>query len=82
MEDSSQESFQGSQLPTLHKGCSYGFSLKCNLTWKEYNRKNTGDNPLYPSSYKPSYLSPQQTKTHGEHKIFWCILLQWPVNMP
>ena len=25
MENSSQERFQGSQLPILHKGCSYGF---------------------------------------------------------
>ena len=39
MEDFSQESFQGSQLPILHKGCSYGFSLKCPLTWKEYNKE-------------------------------------------
>ena len=27
MEDSFQEIFQGSQLPILHKGCSYGYSL-------------------------------------------------------
>ena len=27
------------------------------LTWKEYNRRNTGSNPLYPSSYKPPYFS-------------------------
>ena len=28
MEDSSQESFQGSQLPILHNGCSYGYKRK------------------------------------------------------
>ena len=38
MEDSSQESFQGSQLPILDKGCSYGFSL-IPLTGKQYKMK-------------------------------------------
>ena len=38
MEDYSQESFQGSKLPILHKGCSYGFSL-IPLTWKQYEMK-------------------------------------------
>ena len=36
--DYSQESFQGSKLPILHKGCSYGFSL-IPLTWKQYEMK-------------------------------------------
>ena len=38
MEDSSQESFQGSQLPILHKGSSYGSSL-IPLTGKQYKMK-------------------------------------------
>ena len=38
MEDSSQESFQGSQLPILDKGCSYGFSF-IPLTGKQYKMK-------------------------------------------
>ena len=38
IEDSSQESFQGSQLPILYKGCSYGFSL-IHLTGKQYKMK-------------------------------------------
>ena len=35
MEDSSHESFQGSQLLILHKRCNYGFSL----TGKQYKMK-------------------------------------------
>ena len=55
MEDSSQESFQGSQFPILHKGCDYGVSL-IPLAGKQYKMK--AHNPLYPSSYKPLYISP------------------------
>jgi len=68
MEDSSQESFQGSQLPILVKGSSYGSSL-IPLTGKQYKR-NTGRNPLYPSSYKPPYLSPTCSTTQCQTKLF------------
>ena len=43
---------EGLQLPILHKGLQLWAFLKMSLTWKEYNRRNTGSNPLYPSSYK------------------------------
>ena len=52
----------GLQLPILHKGCSYVFP-KCPLTRKEYNKRNTESNPLYPSSCKPSDLSPTCSTT-------------------
>ena len=62
MEDSSQESFQGSQLPILHKGFSYGFP-KFPLAGKKYKMKEPGSNPLYPSSYKSPYMSPTCSTT-------------------
>ena len=68
MEDSSQESFQGSQLPILDKGCSYGFSL-IPLTGKQYKMKEHRD-PLYPSSYKSPYLSPTCSTTQCQTKLF------------
>ena len=55
--DSSRESFQGLQLPILHKWCSYGFP-QSPLTRKQYKMKETESNPLYPSSFKPAYILP------------------------
>ena len=58
-------------LKTLHFALRvklWGF-LKIPLTWKEYNRRNTGNNPLYPSSYKPPNLSPtcSTTRCHNNY---------------
>ena len=53
VEDSSQ----------LHKECSYGFSIKTPLVGKTETQRTTGRNPLYTSSYKPPYPSPNCSTT-------------------
>ena len=59
MKDSSQESFQGSQLPILHKGWSYGISL-IPLTGKQYKMKEQREQSPIPfflqTSLSLSYL--------------------------
>ena len=59
MVDSSQETFQGSQLPILHNGCSYGFSL-IPLTGKQYKMKEHREKSPIPfflqTSLSLSYL--------------------------
>ena len=47
----------------MHKGSSSGFSLKFPLVKKTITQRKTGSNSLYPSSYKPHYLSPTCSTT-------------------
>ena len=54
------------QLPILH----LWVSLKFPLSWKDYYRRNKWSNPLYPSSYKPLYLSPTCSTTKCQKNYY------------